>query len=208
MGKVLLRVAGIAGLATPIFVFVCIFVAITSWSNFNWPGNALSDLGVQWGFTATLFNTALVIGGLSFMVVSAGLWEFLGSRWVGKLGVGLFLVACVALVCIGIFNETFSPTHYIVSVMFFVSMPISFLVFVAGLWLEGHHRMSVVTLMLGVIAAAVWILQFAVQYVPNLAIPETISGLAGCAWAMAMGYLMLKKGQEQLSSGQFQQKSD
>lgn len=206
LNKLLLKAAGVLGLATPLFVFACILGAIASWRSFSWTANALSDLGVQWGFTATLFNAGLVVGGLLFMVFAVGLWAFLGRRWVGKLGLCLFFVACLAIVAIGVFNETFSPTHYIASVMLFVFMPLSFLVFVGALWLEGRRGLSLFTLALGLIAVAVWVLQFKVQYVPNVAIPEAVSGLTGSAWVMVLGYLMLSEPAKTASSVTFEQK--
>jgi len=200
VNKLFLKFAGTLGLLTPFFVFSCIFGAVASWHSFSWTANALSDLGVQWGFTATLFNTGLVVGGFLFMVFGVGLWFFVGRCWVGKLGVCMLLLACVAIVGIGVFNETFSPTHYIVSVMLFVFMPLSFLVFAGDLWLEGKRGLSWFTLAIGLIAAAIWVLQLMVRYVPNVAIPETVSGLAGSAWSIFLGYLMLKEAEKAVSS--------
>jgi hypothetical membrane protein len=199
LGK-LLKAAGVLGLVTPIFVFTCISVAILFWPGFSWTGNALSDLGVQWGLTANLFNSGLVIGGILFMFFAVGLFAFLGKRWVGKIGVCLFFLACVALVGIGVFNETFSPTHYIVSVMLFVFMPLSMLAFVGAIWLDGQRKLSLFTLALSLIAAAVWVLQFTIPYVSGVAVPEAVSGLAGSAWAMVLGYLMVKEAGQEGSS--------
>jgi hypothetical membrane protein len=199
LGK-LLKAAGVLGLVTPVFVFICIFVAILSWTGFSWTGNALSDLGVQWGLTANLFNSGLVVGGILFMFFAVGLFTFLGKRWVGKIGVCLFFLACVALVGIGVFNETFSPTHYIVSVMLFVFMPLSMLAFVGAIWLDSQRKLSLFTLALSLIAAAVWVLQFTIPYVSGVAVPEAVSGLAGSAWAIILGYLMVKEARQEGSS--------
>jgi len=134
------------------------------------------------------------------MSFAVGLFTFIGKRWVGKVAVCLFLVACAALVGIGVFNETFSPTHYIVSVMLFVFMPVALLVFVGSLWLEGKRNLGLLTLALGLIAAAPWVLEFTVHYVSGVAIPEFVSGLAGAVWTMALGYLMLKEPEKLASS--------
>jgi hypothetical membrane protein len=187
------KAAAIIGLAAPIFTFSCIFAAIASWPPFSWTNNALSDLGVQSGITAPLFNTGLVIGGVLFAIFAVGLFSFAGKRAVGKVGCAFFVLAWVALICIGIFNENFSPTHYIVSVMLFVFLPISLLTFVAAFWIDGKRRLSMFTLVLALVAAAVWVLQFTVNYVPNVAIPETVSGLAGAVWVWVLSYLMLKE---------------
>jgi len=189
----LLKIAGVSGVVAPFLVFSCIIVAVLSWSSFSWVNNALSDLGVQWGFTATVFNVGLAVGGFLFVVFAAGLFSFLGKRLVGKVGVCLLFVACLSLVGIGVFNESFAPTHYIVSVMFFVFLPLSMLVFVGTLWLNGDTKLSMFTLALGLVAAAPWVLEFTFPYVSGVAIPEFVSGLAGASWTEILGYLMLKK---------------
>ena len=191
MSKIL-RIAGIAGIVAPLFVFACIIGSVASWLSFSWMNNALSDLGVQWGLTSTIFNVGLVLGGFLFMVFASGLLSFLGKRWIGKLGAILFLVACAALVGIGVFNETFSPTHYIVSVMLFVFMPLSLLVFAGASWLEGKRGLSIFTLVLGLVATTIWVLEFTIHYFSGVAIPEFISGSTGPAWTIVVSYLMLK----------------
>jgi len=188
----ILKAAGIAGIATPFTAFSCILAAIALWPHFNWTSNALSDLGVQWGLTATLFDGGLVVSGLLCMVFALGLWFFSSTKLLGKLATCLFFLACVAIVAIGVFNETFSPTHYVVSVMLFVMMPVSLLVFVGAFWLEGKHKLSVFTLATGLAAAFPWLLQFTIHYVSNVAIPEFVSVLVVAPWAIELGILMLK----------------
>jgi hypothetical membrane protein len=189
-----LKVAGIAGFVAPFFVFVCILVAVASWTQFSWINNALSDLGVKSGLTAVVFNSGLVVGGLLFIVFAVGLFSFIGKRFLGKVGSTVFLIACIMLIAIGVFNENFSPTHYLVSVGLFASMPISLLVLVAAFWVEDKRKLSVFTLTLALFAAAVWLVEFAVHYVPGVAIPEFVSGSAGAAWVLAVSYLMIKQG--------------
>jgi hypothetical membrane protein len=97
------------------------------------------------------------------------------------------------LVCIGIFNENYRPTHYIVSVILFVLLPISQFILSAAFWLNRQKRLSVFTLALAFAAAIPWILEFTVHYVSGVAIPEFISGLAGAAWTIVLGIKMLKE---------------
>jgi hypothetical membrane protein len=121
------------------------------------------------------------------------MFSFSGKNRVGKAASVLLVLACISLICIGIFNESFKPTHFIVSVMLFVFLPIAMLVFVGAFWLEGKRKLSIFTLVLALIAAAVWVLQYTVHYVPNVAIPETVSGLAGAVWVWVLSYQMMKK---------------
>ena len=181
-------------MAAPFFAFACILLAIASWPQFSWVNNALSDLGVQSGITAIVFNSGLVISGFLFIVFATGLFSFVGNRFVGKVGAAVFVLACVMLIAIGVFNENFSPTHYLVSVGLFVLLPISLLILVAAFWVDGKHKLSVFTLGLALSAAAVWVLEFTVHYVPGVAVPEFVSGLAGAVWVMVLSYLMLKQG--------------
>jgi hypothetical membrane protein len=188
-----MQVAGICGITAPIFAFACILAAVASWSQFSWTNNALSDLGVQSGATAAIFNVGLVVCGVLCMAFAAGLFRLVGNRLIGKAGVFLFVLACVFLVAIGIFNENFRPIHYDVSVGFFVSLPISVLVLVGALWLAGEHRLSIFSLALGLAAAVPWVLQFTVPYVSGVAVPESASGLAGAVWAIVLSVKMLRK---------------
>lgn len=189
----LLRVAGICGLAAPIVAFTCILSAIASYAPFNWVTNALSDLGVQAGVTAPLFNVGLVISGLLFLVFAVGLFQSAGKSVVGKVGALVLCLACVSLVCIGIFNESFKPIHFYVSVAFFVSMPISLLILVGSFWRAGQQKWSLFTLAIGLAAATPWVLQYTIHYVPNVAIPEFVSGFAGALWTAILSVKMLKE---------------
>jgi hypothetical membrane protein len=188
-----LRIAGIAGLAAPIFTFACILIAIASWKGFSWTDNALSDLGVQSGITGFVFNSGLVISGFLFLFFASGLNDLAGKRCSGKVGTAVFAFTCIFLIAIGVFNEHFKPTHYLVSVAFFVSLPVSMLILAAAFWLLGKRKLGLFTIIVGFVAAAPWIMQFAFHYVQNVAVPEFASGLAGAAWTMVLGCLMLKE---------------
>lgn len=188
-----LKVAGISGVIAPIVAFTCILAAIASYTPFNWVNNALSDLGVQSGVTAPIFNSGLVISGLLFLVFTIGLFRSVGKSWLGKTGAIVLCLACISLVSIGIFNESFKPTHYLVSVAFFALMPISMLVLVTSFWFAGQRRLSLFTLAIALAAATPWVLQFTVPYVSKVAIPEFVSGLAGAVWAEVVSVMMLKE---------------
>ncbi len=192
MDKRILKTAAIFGIAAPVFAFVCILFAVASWRPFSWANNALSDLGVQPGITAIVFNVGLVLSGLLFLVFTLGLFTLMRKQVLGKVGVFIFSLSCIALIGIGIFNENFHPTHYQVSVAFFVLFPISLLVLSAVFWRLRQKGFGAFTLAVALIAAAVWVLEFTVHYVPNVAIPEFISGLAGAVWMETLSFRMLK----------------
>jgi hypothetical membrane protein len=147
---------------------------------------------VQAGVTAPIFNSGLVISGLLFLVFAIGLFWVVGKSWLGKTGAIVLCLACISLVSIGIFNENFKPTHYLVSVAFFTLMPISMLVLVTSFWSTGQRQLSFFTLTIALTAAIPWVLQFTVPYVSNVAIPEFVSGLAGAIWVEVVSAMMLK----------------
>jgi hypothetical membrane protein len=191
MSRRRLKATGKIGFAAPVITLACVFLAVGSSSRFSWTENALSDLGVQGPVTAAIFNTGLVLGGVLFALFTVGLSIYVGKNLVGKAASALLFVASVSLIAIGLFNESFGYVHYLVSVAFFVSLPLSLAVFVAAFWREGKSRLSLFTLALAVVAGLVWGLELTVQFVPGVAIPETISGVAGAVWVWTLSFSLL-----------------
>jgi hypothetical membrane protein len=187
----LLRVSGIHGVLAPVLAFTFILVAAGSYPQFSWTANALSDLGVVAGITAGVFNSGLIICGVLCLTFAAGLYLLVESV-IGRVGVFVFSLACLSLVAIGTFPESVSQTHYMVSVAFFVLLPISLLVITAGFALKLQAEMAVFTLAVAVVAALPWVLYFTVHYVSGVAIPEIVSGLAGGVWTVVLSYKMLR----------------
>ena len=186
-----LRIGAAAGIATPIIALSCVSVAIASYPPFSWTNNALSDLGVVIGITAPIFNVGLVVAGIfAFVFSSLGLFNFSKAK-LGKVGSAFFAATTVALICIGIFNENYSPTHYIVSVAFFSLAPIALFILTASFWQGTHRGLAALSIALGIVAAVPWFLQLTIHYVPNVAIPETISAVAISTWAVVVSIKML-----------------
>ena len=192
LSTALLRVSGIYGVFAPVLAFTFILMAVWSHPQFSWTANALSDLGVVSGVTAGIFNSGLVVCGVLCLTFAIGLYLLLIESRMGRVGVIVFALACLSLVAIGTFPESVSPTHYLVSVAFFVLLPISLLVITAGFAANRHAKMALFTLVVAVVAALPWVLYFTVHYVSGVAIPETISGLAGGVWTVVLGYKMLR----------------
>jgi hypothetical membrane protein len=186
------RIGAACGMVSPIVAFICILIAIASYPAFSWTNNALSDLGVVSGLTASLFNFGLFVSGvLAFNFSIFGLFTYFGKSWVGKIGSIIFAAATLALIAISVFNENFSPTHYLVSVAFFTLAPIALFILTFGFWLNHQRDMATFTVVFGVAAALPWILLFTFNYVANVAIPEFLSALAVSVWAVFLGKKML-----------------
>jgi hypothetical membrane protein len=186
------RIGAASGIISPIIAFVCILIAIGSYPTFSWTNNALSDLGVVSGLTASLFNFGLFVSGiLAFNFSIFGLFTYFRKSWVGKIGSTVFGAATIALIAISVFNENFSPIHYLVSVAFFTLVPIALFILTLGFWLCHHRGMAAFTVAVGVVAALPWLLLFTFNYVPNVAIPEFLSAFAVSVWAVFLGKKML-----------------
>jgi hypothetical membrane protein len=185
------RIGADSGIIAPIIAFVCILTAIASYPTFSWTNNALSDLGVVSGITSSLFNLGLFASGvLAFIFSIFGLFTYFGKSWISKIGSTVFGAATIALIAISVFNENFSPTHYLVSVAFFSLAPIALFILTFGFWLSHQRRIAAFTVAVGVVAALPWILFFTFNYVPNVAIPEFLSALAISVWAVVIGKKM------------------
>lgn len=191
--RLLVKIAGVFGVLIPLVAFAFIFSSILSYPQFSWTDNALSDLGIVEGVTCLLFNNGLIITGAWSLVFAAGLLVGFGKNGLGKVGALVFAFACIALISIGVFPENIKPTHYQVSVAFFVLLPISFFIISGAFAVEHKLKIALYTLATGLIAALPWVLYFTVQYVPNVAIPEFISGFFGAIWALVLGIYLIKQ---------------
>ena len=188
------KIGAVAGLLAPVFAFTCILSAIASYPAFSWTNNALSDLGVVRGATGPLFNFGLCTSGFLGLIFAVfGLFTYNRKSFVGKAGTLAFAAATVALIAIGVFNESFSGIHYAVSVAFFVLAPISLFIITCAFVLAHQRGTAIFTVGVGIVAALPWMLLFVFRYVPNVAIPETVSALAVSAWTITLSYRILKQ---------------
>ncbi|MCL2359671.1 DUF998 domain-containing protein [Candidatus Bathycorpusculum sp.] len=187
------KVGAVAGFIAPIVAVICILSAIVTYPLFSWTNNALSDLGVMPGVTQWLFNGGLcVTGGLVLIFAIFGLYRYVGKNWSGKMGSGIFAISTVALILIGIFNESFVPAHYIVSIAFFILVPIALFILTYNFYRTHQYGVAGFTAVIAIIATLPWILEFTLHYVPNVAIPETVSALAVSVWTIGLSIKIFK----------------
>jgi hypothetical membrane protein len=200
-----ITVSGACGILTPILAFTCIFLAINYAPEFSWTENALSDLGVMPGATAPLFNFGLIVSGVLGFIFATSLlramrfFEVFSADgkphillYKGLGGALFFSAACLALIAIGVFPENVRYLHTFASVAFFVLLIIALGRLGIGFLQAKQKSWAAFTLLLGVVAAAPWLLLFVVRYVSGVAIPELISAVAGGLWAAVFGFKMLK----------------
>lgn len=187
-----LRISGMSGILSPMIAFTMISLAIFYSPRFVWTDNALSDLGVQEGITAPLFNYGLMIGEILSLIFASGVFALLSSALIGKIGAFIFILDSLAMTLIGVFPESVKPTHFQVSVAFFVLYPISMIVIGTAFMRMNRVRMGVFTFLTASVAAAVWIIYYLTHFVSGVAIPETVSSLSASMWAIVLGRKMLE----------------
>ncbi len=187
--SVWLKISGTSGILTPIIAFTLILLAIASYPEFSWMGNALSDLGVQEGVTAVLFNAGLVVDGILAILFATGLFKFLHESLLGRIGAFIFVLDAFALTAIGVFPENVKLIHFYVSVAFFMLFPISMLFLGAAFLRKSNMKLGFFTFIAAIVAAIVWTIPFG----KGVAIPETLSALSASTWSIVLGFKMLKE---------------
>lgn len=185
-----LSAGGGNGILTPVIAFTFIALSILTYPRFSWINNALSDLGIVPGTTATLFNFGLYVSGLLILIFSIGLYKYLNKNIIGKIGAIIFAAASLALEGIGWAPENLHPFHYYFSVAFFSLVPISLLVIAGYFSSLRQNRLAVFTLVIAILGATMWVLYFLIHYVPGVAIPEALSAIVGSVWTIVVGWKM------------------
>lgn len=166
------------GLAAPFVALLSILVSVLLFPGFSFADNALSDLGVG-DDSAAVFNTGLMVAGAMVCAFSAGFFREAGGSWRPVAVLSAFTGGF--LFCVGLFNENFGRVHFLFSVLFFASMALAVASTVLLLFLRKRYRPASALLLLLLSAAGSWLLPLT-GAVSNVAIPETVSALAGCAW--------------------------
>lgn len=168
-----------------------VFLAIDSYESFSWELNALSDLGIILGKTMYFFNFGLITGGILCLFFASGLYLHFENNKLGRISSFFFILTCFFLIAIGLFPENFTPVHYIVSVGFFLFLPISLFLFFSSFYFHGKISLALFTVLIAVIVAMPWILYFSTDFFKAVAIPEIISGLAASIWIIILGLKMI-----------------
>lgn len=147
------------------YAFIGVSIALAPW--FSWYDNALSDLGnsVQ-SKVASIFNFGLLLA--SFFVIVNTVMVF--RKYVQYTSICLTTSAFL-LQLVATFNEVYGFLHYTVSIMFFISIGITSIVYAA----EKKSYLSVIIFVMGLSS---WILYWMRIYSSGVAIPEIISSIA------------------------------
>lgn len=165
------------GIITPVIatVFIGVSIGLSPW--FAWEENALSDLGHSTNSeVAALFNFGLLLTGFCLIIYSMTCFKYHAKYTSYSLVAAGFSLQLVAT-----FNEVYKPLHFLVSVLFFLSLAISCISFA----IEKKSVLAVGALGFGL---AIWILYGLDIYSSGIAVPEALSALAVSSWVMLSAF--------------------
>ncbi|MEM3403380.1 MAG: DUF998 domain-containing protein [Nitrososphaeria archaeon] len=178
-----LKVLGIIGATLP-YLFIVASIALSPW--FDFYDNALSDLGniARNGYTAYLFNLGLMITGVivAFFAILLSVqkhsWKFL--TWTP-----LLMISAFDLFLIGVFSEDAGKIHWIVSVIFFVTITVLMFIYSYISWPLGSPEVGAISLIFGLTSAFIWFIEWPWA---NVAIQESVTGLTSSIWLILVSY--------------------
>ena len=152
-------------------LFISFSILLVPW--FSWSQNALSDLGhVINSEVAAVFNFGLLLAG--FFVTLYSLSVF--SKHAEKTSYFLFFTG-LFLQFIAMFDEVYGSLHFVVSVLFFVTLTLASISYCI-------EKNSFLAGFASIIAFLSWILYGLDMYSSGIAVPEAISSIAASFWVV------------------------
>ena len=154
------------GFASPIVSLISITISILLSPWFSWQKNALSDLGhATRSSVSPIFNLGLLLGGFLMMVYANTVFKKYAKYTSICLNISAFSLQLVAT-----FNEIYGSLHFIVSVLFFLSIGLSAVMYT----IEKKLYFGILSFFIGLIS---WV-SYGRLYNSGIAVPEIISSLA------------------------------
>ena len=161
------------GVLAPLTAYIAIGLSISLSPWFSWWRNALSDLGhASKSDVAPIFNFGLVSTGLLIIIYSCTI-----MRRHAKYTSYCLLISGFLLQLVAVFDEVYGFLHYLVSVLFFMSLGFASITYA----IEKRSLLAVATFIVGLSS---WMLYWMGIYSAGVAVPETISSVAVTLWVI------------------------
>ena len=194
MGEERTRLMGLCGILVPIVAFSCIGVSIALSPWFSWHKNALSDLGALSSSVWPIFDIGLIVSGALAMAFSYGLMERL-EEGLSKAGALVVLLGSLSLALIGAFPEDAGLVHFVVSVGFFLLVPIGMLVVGASRLRSVKGVLKAfwtVAIVLSLASLATWAIWASLKPELGISVPEAIAAALMATPVVALGSRMAR----------------
>jgi hypothetical membrane protein len=161
------------GVAGPLVAYVFVGISIASAPWFSWWTNALSDLGYALrSESAPYFNFGLLLAGLLIAVYTVTVFR----KHAKYASLFLFMTA-FSLQLVAVFDEVYGQLHETVSVILFVFLVLSCLVYAA-------EKRSVLGALSFTVGLGSWVLYWGRIMHTGVAVPEIISATAAVSWVV------------------------
>jgi hypothetical membrane protein len=179
------------GVAGPLAAYVFIGVSIASAPWFSWWNNALSDLGYALRHeSAPYFNFGLLLAGLLIVIYVITVF-----RKYAKYTSLFLLFTAFSLQLVAVFDEVYGQLHGTVSVIFFVFLILSCLVYAV-------EKRSILGALSFIIGLGTWVFYWGKIYQAGVAVPEIISATAAMSWVILSAVKIFLKLSSKTSVGQ------
>jgi hypothetical membrane protein len=172
-----IKCLGLVGATLP-YLFIITSILLSPW--FNFYDNALSDLGniARNGCIAYVFNLGLMVTGV-VVATFAILLSIQKRSWKFLAWTPLLIISAVDLFLIGFFSEDAGRIHWVVSVVFFVTVTVLMFVYSYISWPLGSPKIGAIALIFGLASAFVWLVEWPWA---NVAIQESVTALIMSIW--------------------------
>jgi len=157
------------------YAFIGVAIALSAW--FSWHRNALSDLGhAVRSSVAPIFNFGLLMAGLLMF-----LYAVIVFRKYAKYTSVCLIVSAFMLQMVATFNEVYGFLHFVVSVLFFLSLGIASVAYAV-------ERRSLLPVLAFIMGLGSWALYWARVYSAGVAVPEIVSSTAVVSWIILSAF--------------------
>lgn len=168
------------GIVGPLVAYFSIGVSIVFSPWFSWGKNALSDLGHSVNSqVAPIYNLGLLLAGFLMIVYAVTVF-----RKHAKYTAIILVASGFVLQSVAAFDEVYGFLHFVVSLLFFVLIGISSVVYAI-------EKKSYLTAAMFVVNFGSWLLYGLKTYSAGVAVPETISSVAVVVWIMVSAVKIL-----------------
>lgn len=161
---------------------------LSSW--FSWNVNALSELGV--GEQSTLFNSAVLLGGVLNFLFAIGLHQYFNTEKQAKIGVASIMLSSVFLALSGVFTVDNHLMHGVAALGYFLLAPIGFVIISHSTKDNTIKKLSIACGVAALVAILILPIIFLIMpFKVGFAVPELIEALIILVWVVFMSTKLL-----------------
>lgn len=187
-----LRLAGLSGVLGSVLPLVMVLAATFFSTWFSWNENALSELGV--GEQATLFNSAMLIGGALNLLFGLGLYKYFSGEKLIKSGVTSIMLSSISLALVGVFTVDYHIPHGLAAFGYFMLSPTGFLLIASGTKGGIIRKLGFICGVGALFAILVLPVVFlALSLNVGFAVPELIEGLIISVWTIYLSTRLIER---------------